>query len=104
KMLTSRLAHRRIPRDLRHTISSLSVHDGANVKALKRILGERSEAMTSGIYADYFDDDLAAVADALDRAIASASVGTRNSRRSTRINKRSVSCDDIANLHHFLCR
>jgi integrase len=54
--------------DLRHTAASLAVSAGANVKAVQRMLGHASAAMTLDTYADLFDDDLDAVADALDQA------------------------------------
>ena len=54
--------------DLRHTASSLAVRAGANVKAVQRMLGHASAAMTLDVYADLFEDDLDAVAAALDRA------------------------------------
>ena len=57
------------PHDLRHTAASLAVSAGANVKAVQRMLGHASAAMTLDVYADLFDDDLEAVADALDRAV-----------------------------------
>jgi site-specific recombinase XerC len=44
------------------------VSAGANVKAVQRMLGHASAAMTLDIYADLFDDDLEAVATALDQA------------------------------------
>jgi integrase len=56
------------PHDLRHTAASLAVSAGANVKAVQRMLGHASAAMTLDIYADLFDDDLEAVATALDAA------------------------------------
>lgn len=56
------------PHDLRHTAASLAVSAGANVKAVQRMLGHSSAAMTLDTYADLFDDDLDAVADALDAA------------------------------------
>ena len=40
----------------------------ANVKAVQKMLGHASAAMTLDIYADLFDDDLEAVATALDAA------------------------------------
>lgn len=55
--------------DLRHTAASLAVSAGANVKAVQRMLGHASAAMTLDVYADLFDDDLDAVADALDAAV-----------------------------------
>ena len=50
------------PHDLRHTTASLAISSGANVKAVQRMLGHASVAMTLDTYADLFDDDLDAVA------------------------------------------
>ena len=61
--------------DLRHTAASLAVSAGANVKAVQRMLGHASAAMTLDLYADLFDDDLDAVAVALDAARAKSNVG-----------------------------
>jgi site-specific recombinase XerC len=44
------------------------------VKAVQRMLGHASAAMTLDIYADLFDDDLEAVAVALDEARSRSSV------------------------------
>ncbi|MGZ4511374.1 MAG: tyrosine-type recombinase/integrase, partial [Mycobacterium sp.] len=60
--------------DLRHTSASLAVSAGANVKAVQRMLGHASAAMTLDIYAELFDDDLEAVAVALDEARSRESV------------------------------
>jgi integrase len=54
--------------DLRHTAASLAIASGANVKAVQRMLGHASAAMTLDVYADLFDDDVDAVSAALDRA------------------------------------
>jgi integrase len=54
--------------DLRHTAASLAISAGANVKAVQRMLGHASAAMTLDVYSDLFDDDLMAVSDALDAA------------------------------------
>lgn len=54
------------PHDLRHTAASLAVSAGANVKAVQRMLGHASAAMTLDVYADLFEDDLDSVAEALD--------------------------------------
>jgi integrase len=54
------------PHELRHTAASLAVSVGANVKAVQRMLGHASAAMTLDTYADLFDDDLDAVAERLD--------------------------------------
>lgn len=54
------------PHDLRHTAASLAIASGANVKAVQRMLGHASAAMTLDVYAGLFADDLDAVAAALD--------------------------------------
>lgn len=54
------------PHDLRHTTASLAVQSGANVKAVQRMLGHKSAAMTLDVYTDLFDDDLDALAIRLD--------------------------------------
>lgn len=56
--------------DLRHTAASLAISAGANVKAVQRMLGHASAAMTLDVYADLFDDDLDAVATALNEQVA----------------------------------
>lgn len=62
------------PHDLRHTAASLAVSADANVKAVQRMLGHSSAAMTLDVYADLFDGDLDAVAVALDKAVSDSSV------------------------------
>ena len=62
------------PHDLRHTAASLAISAGANVKAVQRMLGHASAAMTLDVYADLFDDDLEAVSTALDDARSAAVV------------------------------
>ncbi len=54
------------PHDLRHTAASLAVAAGANVKAVQRMLGHASAAMTLDVYAGLFDDDFDALSDRLD--------------------------------------
>lgn len=56
------------PHDLRHTAASLLVASGANVKAVQRMLGHASAAMTLDVYSGLFDDDLGALADRMDLA------------------------------------
>jgi integrase len=56
--------------DLRHTVASLAISAGANVKAVQRMLGHASAAMTLDVYADLFDDDLDAVATVLNEQVA----------------------------------
>jgi integrase len=60
------------PHDLRHTAASLAISAGANVKAVQRMLGHASAAMTLDVYADLFDDDLDGVAIAMSSARAAA--------------------------------
>lgn len=60
--------------DLRHTAASLAVSAGANVKAVQRMLGHASAAMTLDTYSDLFDDDLDSVAVRLDVAAMQAGV------------------------------
>ena len=60
--------------DLRHTAASLAISAGANVKAVQRMLGHASAAMTLDVYSDLFDEDLDAVSDRLDHAVASMNV------------------------------
>ncbi|MBT2555841.1 tyrosine-type recombinase/integrase [Arthrobacter sp. ISL-5] len=59
---------------LRHSAASFAVSAGANVKAVQRMLGHSSAAMTLDIYADLFDDDLDGVADALDAVVSQLDV------------------------------
>lgn len=56
------------PHELRHTAASLAVASGANVKAVQRMLGHASAAVTLDIYSGLFDDDLDGLADRMDAA------------------------------------
>jgi len=56
------------PHELRHTAASLAVSAGANVKAVQRMLGHASAAMTLDVYAGLFDGDLDGVGDRMDEA------------------------------------
>lgn len=58
------------PHELRHTAASLAVSAGANVKAVQRLLGHASAAMTLDVYSGLFEDDLDAVAERLHAAAA----------------------------------
>ncbi|MFC7448660.1 tyrosine-type recombinase/integrase [Rhodococcus daqingensis] len=60
------------PHDLRHTAASLAISAGANVKGVQRMLGHAKASMTLDVYADLFEDDLEAVAEALDVAARAA--------------------------------
>ncbi|NLP84169.1 site-specific integrase [Microbacterium sp. CFH 90308] len=61
--------------DLRHTAASLAISSGANVKAVQRMLGHASAAMTLDVYADLFDDDLDTVSASLSAARSAAIAG-----------------------------
>ena len=63
------------PHDLRHTAASLAISAGANPKAVQRMLGHASAAMTLDTYADLFEDDLDAVSERLDAVRAESVVG-----------------------------
>lgn len=60
------------PHDLRHTAASLAIGSGANVKAVQRVLGHASAAMTLDTYAGLFDTDLDTLANHMTEAIATA--------------------------------
>ena len=53
--------------DLRGTAASLAISAGANVLAVRNLLGHASAAVTLDVYSSLFPDDLEAVAAALDR-------------------------------------
>jgi integrase len=61
------------PHELRYKCASLVVSAGANVKALRRMLGHSSAKETLGTYGDLFDDDLDEVAISMQIAIDSLS-------------------------------
>lgn len=63
------------PHSLRHTAASLAISSGASVLSIQRMLGHASAAMTLDVYSDLFDDDLDAVAEALDQRARNTSVG-----------------------------
>lgn len=55
------------PHDLRHTYASLARSAGADLKLLQATMGHSSITVTADTYADLYDNELDAVADALDR-------------------------------------
>ncbi|WP_347401124.1 tyrosine-type recombinase/integrase [Microbacterium esteraromaticum] len=63
------------PHDLRHTAASLAISSGANVKAVRRMLGHKSVTMTLDTYADLFDDDRDDDALRLDERATAADLG-----------------------------
>ena len=58
---------------VRKSMETGAVHAGANIKALQRMLGHKSAAMTLDVYADLFDSDLDDVARTIDAAVQIAS-------------------------------
>ena len=69
------------PHDLRHTAASLAIAAGANVKAVQRMLGHSSAAMTLDVHAGLFGEDLDAVAAALlDSHVPQCATAVRSSR------------------------
>lgn len=67
------------PHELRHAAASLAVASGADVKAVQRMLGHASAAMTLDVYSTLFEDGLDAVAERMDE-IASKAAQARASR------------------------
>jgi integrase len=65
------------PHGLRHTAASLAVESGANVKAVQRMLGHASAAMTLDVYAGLFDDDLDGLLARMDAAAEAAAANLR---------------------------
>jgi integrase len=66
------------PHSLRHTAASLAISSGASVLSVQRRLGHASAAMILDIYSDLLDDDLDAVADALNARALKTNVGRCN--------------------------
>jgi integrase len=54
------------PKGLRNAAASLGVSAGANVKAVQKMLGHSSAALTLDVYSVLFDADLDGVADRID--------------------------------------
>jgi integrase len=74
------------PHELRHTAASLAVAAGANVKAVQRMLGHASAAMTLDVYSGLFDDDLDTVAERMDQAATAArGAGVPSARPEARV-------------------
>ncbi|PJM74186.1 site-specific integrase [Bifidobacterium primatium] len=57
------------PHDLRHTAASIAIRSGASPKAVQRMLGHRSAAMTLDTYADLFDKELDDVSSSIDKLL-----------------------------------
>jgi integrase len=60
------------PHELRHTCASLAISSGANILAVQKLLGHETAAMTLGLYAHLFNDDLTNVAKSLDKGARAA--------------------------------
>ena len=65
------------PHEMRHTAASLAISAGANVKAVQRMLGHASAAVTLDVYSDLFDSDLDSVSAALDLEITRTETSAR---------------------------
>jgi len=63
-----------VPHELRHTAASLAIASGASVKAVPKMLGHASAALTLDRYGHLFGDELDTVAERLDVARAQAAV------------------------------
>ncbi len=63
-----------VPHELRHTAASLAIASGASVKAVQKMLGHASAALTLDRYGHLFGDELDTVAERLDAARAQAAV------------------------------
>ncbi len=61
-----------VPHELRHTAASLAIASGASVKAVQKMLGHASAAMTLDIYGHLFGGELDAVAARIDEAYTEA--------------------------------
>lgn len=61
--------HSRRPRDhdLRDTAASLAISAGASIKAVQRMLGQASAAMTLDTYGSLFTEDLENLADRMEK-------------------------------------
>ena len=69
------MARALVSRRPRHEVAHDLVVPRPYVKAVQRTLGHASAAMTLDVYTDLFDDDLDAVADALNHGAITQSVG-----------------------------
>jgi integrase len=63
--------------DLRHTAASLMISSGASIKAVQQSLGHSTAALTLDRYSHLYDEDLEALADALDERFAEADAAPR---------------------------
>jgi len=61
-----------VPHGLRHTAASLAIKAGANIKVVQKMLGHKTATLTLDLYGHLYDDDLNAVADALNLGAESA--------------------------------
>jgi len=68
------------PHEIRHTAASLAISASANVKAVQRMLGQASAAVTLDVYSDLFDSDLDTISAALDEQILRTDVSKTSPR------------------------
>jgi integrase len=66
------------PHSMRHTAASLAIQAGVNIKALQRMLGHASAALTLDRYGHLYPDDLEMIANEFDTAVATV-VATKSS-------------------------
>ena len=71
------------PHHFRDTAASLAVSAGADVKAVQRMLGHASAAMTFDVYSGLFADDLDRVAEQLNEAGLELAAGSTRPRSNT---------------------
>jgi integrase len=72
--VAERIGQKRLTRTSCDTAASLAISPGANVKAVQRMLGHASAAVTVHVHSDPFDRDLDAVSMAPDQAIVESTV------------------------------
>ncbi len=56
-----------LPHDLRDTAASLAISSGGSIKAIQRMLGHASAAMTLDVYGSLFEEDLETLADQMEK-------------------------------------
>lgn len=84
------------PHGLRHTAASLAVQAGANVKAVQKMLGHQSAAMTLDVYSELFSGDLQSVAEKLDNAVSALAADSVRTESNVKALKKQDSDDEKA--------
>jgi integrase len=67
--------------DLRHTAASLMIREGATIKAVQKALGHKSAKVTLDRYGHLYPDELAALAERLDRAFQQSQTDSETGHR-----------------------